>query len=47
MKSSPLGRLADFVDRDDVGVVERRGGARLAQEALDDGRVIAPRVRIT
>ena len=28
-------RLADFVDGDDVGVVEGRGGARLAQEALD------------
>ena len=28
-------RLADFVDGDDVGVVEGRGRARLAQEALD------------
>ena len=33
-------RLADFVDGDDVGVVERRGGARLAQEALDDRRLL-------
>ena len=28
------GLLADVVDRDDVRVVERGGGARLAQEAL-------------
>ena len=34
-------RLADVVDGDDVGVVEGGGGARLAQEALDDGRLLA------
>ncbi len=28
-------RLLDRVDRDDVGVVQRRDGARLAPEALD------------
>ena len=32
--------LVDLVDRADAGVVERRGGARLALEALERGRVL-------
>ena len=31
----PVGGLADLVDDDDVRMVERRRGARLAQEAVD------------
>ena len=38
-------RLADFVDRDDVRVVQRRGGAGLAEEALDSARGVAGAVR--
>ena len=37
-------RFTDFVDRDDVGVVEGGGGARLAQESLDERRLLGPRV---
>ena len=43
-------RLADFVDGDDVGVVEGRGGARLAQEALDRVRLArgaVPRISLS
>ena len=34
MKTSPVGGLVDLEDRADVRMVDRRGGARLAHEAL-------------
>ena len=37
--------LADVVDGADVRVIERRGGARLAQKALDSGGVSADGLR--
>ena len=33
------GRLADLVNRADVGMAEGRGGARLALEARQEGRI--------
>ena len=37
------GHLADVVDDDDVRVLERRGGARLAEEAIDVARLALSR----
>ena len=37
-------RFTDFVDRDDVGVVEGGSGARLAKESLDEPRLLGPRI---
>jgi hypothetical protein len=39
MKVLTAFRLADLVDGDDVGVIQRGGGAALAEEPFDHGRV--------
>ncbi len=39
-----VGQLAEVVDGDQVAVLERRRGARLVDEALDDLRVLRPLV---